>query len=482
MINKINSRKIHFIGIAGVGMSALAVMLKKEGNIVTGSDEGFYEPALGYLKKHDIPILSPHKKENIPTDADLIVIGKHAKLTAEDLPAQAGNEEVRAALNSGIPTKSFPEVLAEITADRENIIVAGSYGKSTCAALLSWCLLESGIGAGYFFGAVPIGFAENAHMGEDKHFVIEGDEYPAWSNDGSTKSKFLYLNPKDLLLTSCEHDHVNIFPTLESYLEPYKKLVTNLPADGLLIAGINNPNVKDVVENSKAEVVTYGIEDADWYPENIKYGQVTTFDLCHKGEKIVELSTSLLGTHNIENIVGVAAFLLEKKLITPEQLKKIVKGFKGIKRRLDLKAENSSVLVYEGFGSSYTKAKTVFDAIKLHFPSKKIITIFEPHTFSWRNKNNLEWYKDIFKDSDETLIFIPPEHGGATHDQATHEEILSEAKKYNKNIYGIKNKDEALEILEKTVNKDDLIILMSSGDLGGLIEEVPVWAEQKFPR
>lgn len=473
------NQKIHIIGIAGAGVSGVAVMLRELGHTVTGSDEGFYEPTTSYLKRHGIDILTPYKKENIPANVDMIIIGKHSKLSAEDLPAQAGNEEVKEALTMQDKVRSFPQVLGEITKERQNIVVAGSYGKSTCSALLAWCLIESDVDAGYFFGAIPVGFDNNSHVGTDKHFVMEGDEYPAY--DGP--SKFLYLNPRDILLTSCEHDHVNVFPTLESYVEPYKKLMALMPEDGLLVAGINNPNVQEVAALAKGRVVTYGLDPtATWYPSNIKYGVKTTFDLYKNDQKVTELSTTLLGTHNIENIVGVSAYLLEKNLITIDSLVGVIASFGGLKRRLDLKTNNSQVLVYEGFGSSYKKAKTVFDAIKLHFPNKRIITVFEPHTFSWRNKNNLDWYNDIFADSDETIIWKPPEHGSLTHDQASLEDILNVVKKNKAGVQGVETKEEALKILEDTVKNDDVIILMSSGDLGGLIEEVPKWVEQKFPK
>ena len=467
------NQKIHIIGIAGAGVSGVATMLRELGHTVTGSDEGFYEPTTSYLKRHGIDILTPYKKANIPEDVDMIIIGKHSKLTAGE------NEEVALALEQPDKVRSFPQVLGEITKERENIIVAGSYGKSTCSALLSWCLIESDKDVGYFFGAIPVGFDENSHVGTEKNFVMEGDEYPAYEGP----SKFLYLNPRDILLTSCEHDHVNVFPTIESYVEPYKKLMALLPADGLLVAGINNPNVKDVAALAPCKVVTYGLDStATWHPVDIKYGLKTTFDLYKGTEKVTTLSTTLLGRHNIENIVGVSAYLLERNLISLEDLVDVIESFGGLKRRLDLKTDKSSVLVYEGFGSSYMKAKTVFDAIKLHFPNKRIITVFEPHTFSWRNKNNLDWYKDIFTNSDETIIWKPPEHGSLTHDQASLQDILNVVQKTKPNAQGVETKEEALQILENITKPDDVIILMSSGDLGGLILEVPKWVEEKFPK
>lgn len=470
LLNK--QKKIHIIGVAGVGSSAIAVILQKLGHIVSGSDEGFYEPTTSYLKEHKIEIKSPYKKENIPFDVDLIIIGKHAKLNEKD------NEEVNAALSQRHKVRSFPQVLGEITKNRQNIVVAGSYGKSTCAAMMAWCLVQSGKKPGYFFGAIPIGFSENADFGSSQYFILEGDEYPAWEG----VSKFLYLHPTHLLLTSAEHDHVNVFPTLESYVKPYIELVKLLPEDGLLLAGANNPNVR-LISSPHKHTRTYGVSgDVDWSAKNIKYGVITRFDLYKDGIKVAELSTSLLGEHNIENIVAVSSFLLEIDAISVEDLQISISSFKGLKRRLELKSENSSVLVYEGFGSSYKKAETVFQAVKLHFPDRRVVTIFEPHTFSWRNKENLDWYKNIFKYSDQTIIFKPPTHGGDSHSQATLEEIMEVVRINSPYANDALDSAQVMQILDKTVRKDDIIILMSSGELGGLIEEVPKWVKQKFPQ
>jgi UDP-N-acetylmuramate: L-alanyl-gamma-D-glutamyl-meso-diaminopimelate ligase len=189
----------------------------------------------------------------------------------------------------------------------------------------------------------------------------------------------------------------------------------------------------------------------------------------------------LLGNHNIENIVGVSAFLLEKKLVNLKELKASIKTFKGVSGRLDLKSKKSSVLVYEGFGSSYSKAKSVFDALKLHFPNKRLITIFEPHTFSWRNRASKEWYQDIFENSESVILLPPPTHGAKTHDQMTFSEIKKEVKKNNKNTFAVKNEKEALSILGKITKKDDIVVLVSSGSLFGLTASVPKLMEKKFP-
>src|SRR6202049_1322429 len=152
-----NFKRAHFIGIAGKGMSAAALLLREMGVAISGSDEGFYPPVSDYLKAANIPCAQGYKKENIPPDADVIIIGKNAKLVPET------NDEVRAAFDSGILVRSFADLLQDMTVSAETIVIAGSYGKSTCTALLAWCLKEADKDPSYFIGEITSGFPGHAH-------------------------------------------------------------------------------------------------------------------------------------------------------------------------------------------------------------------------------------------------------------------------------------------------------------------------------
>lgn len=470
-------RKVHLIGICGKGMSGLAIMLKQKGYIVSGSDEGFYEPVAGMLKKNKIEIKTPHKAENIPQDADFIIIGKHAKLVPET------NIEVKSAFASGITIKSLPEAIGDLLGGKENTVVVGSFGKSTMTALITHILRESKKDPSYFIGAVPLGFNQNAHLGKGKNFILEGDEYPSANWDNT--SKMQYMNPTNAVLTSGEHDHINVFPTEESYIKPFLKFAALLPKNGLLVACKDGKNVMSIAKKSKSKVVYYGIhENNSYHTEKITYGMKTTFILYKGKKKIANFYTSMLGRHNIENIIGASAFVLEKKLVSVAELKKAIKNFKGLSGRIDLKTTKSSVVVYEGFGSSYAKAKSVFEALTLHFPNKRLITVFEPHTFSWRNHEAKAWYSDIFDSSNIVLILPPPTHGSATHTQMSQEDIVNivEEHKGKNNVYAPKDEKQALEILKNLLHKDDLIALITSGSLFGLTSSIPNLVEQIFPK
>ena len=466
-------KKVHFIGIAGKGMSATALLLRQMGCEISGSDDGFYPPVSDYLVRARIPFSKGYKKEHIPPDADIIVIGKNAKLVPHE------NDEVRAAFESGKPVRSFPDILEELIEGFDTIVVAGSYGKSTCTALLAWCLAHAGKDPSYFIGEVTNGFDAYAHLGKGGVFVLEGDEYPSANWDD--RSKFLHYRPKNILLTSATHDHINIFPTHEDYLTPFHSLLKLLPPDGLLIANRSEPFARSLADGFPGKKVFYAVEGATWSAERIVYGDKTTFDLMREKQKIVALSTTLLGTHNIENIVGVSAMLLEKEWLTPDELVGGIATFQGVKRRLDRKSDKTSIPIFEGFGSSYEKAKSAIAAIKMHFPRQRLVVVFEPHTFSWRNRSALAWYDDVFEGASKVFIYEPAAQGAGTHEQLSQDEIVARVMKAGFDVEAIQEPAAALTHMDRSLDKNDVILLLTSGHLGGLIEAIPRFAEKKFP-
>src|SRR5689334_6863986 len=470
-----NYSKAHFIGIAGKGMSAVALLLRQMGVRITGSDEGFYPPVSDYLRNENIPFAAGYCKENIPDDVDVIVIGKNAKLVPES------NEEVRAAMESGKPVRSFADLLHDMTVNSETVVVAGSYGKSTCTALLAWCLKVASKDPSYFIGEITNGLERHAHRGKGPTFVLEGDEYPASNWDD--RSKFLLYNAQNVLLTSATHDHINVFPTHAEYLAPFKTLLGALPADGLLVVNSHEPHARALADDVSCAIAFYALDDkSHWHAANIERGAETSFDLMRGGEKIIRLSTRMLGDHNIENILGVSAMLLEKGLLTPGELRAGMSTFQGVKRRMELLSPASTIPVYEGFGSSYEKARSAIAAVKLHFPERRLIIVFEPHTFTWRNRAAIAAYDDVFAGAAKVFIFEPASQGASTHAQLTQDEIVARTRAAGYDAEPIVDPKEALERLGSMLRADDVVLLLTSGELGGLIKTIPRLVEAKYPR
>jgi UDP-N-acetylmuramate: L-alanyl-gamma-D-glutamyl-meso-diaminopimelate ligase len=468
--------KAHFIGISGKGMSAVAKLLQDQGCVISGSDAEFYPPVSDYLRRHNLPLTEGYRASNIPDDVDIIVIGKNAKLVPDS------NEEVRSAFARGVPVRSFPEVLHDLVQRTSNIVVAGSYGKSTATALISWCLARGGKDPSYLIGEIVRGMDEHARLGKGDLFVLEGDEYPSANWD--TTSKFLYYRPTDILLTSAVHDHVNVFPTQVSFDAPFRALISLMPAHGVLVACADEENARRIACESSRPVVFYGLgsQDAVWSAKCIEFGERTRFMLTRGGEPIVELSTQLLGQHNVQNIVGATALLLERELLDPAAVQAAVASFEGVKRRMELLTRNSRVPVFEGFGSSYDKAISALDAVRLHFPGRRIVVVFEPHTFSWRSRDKLHWYDDVFDGAGLVLIYQPATQGAETHDQVTHDDIVRQVRKAGVDARAITTPEQALATLDRELRPEDVVLILTSGGLDGMIETIPALAERKFAR
>jgi len=466
--------KAHVIGVCGKGMSATAHLLQGQGYVVSGSDAGFYPPVSDYVETLGITTYEGYKASNVPQNPDLIVIGMNAKLREES------NEEVRFAReNYPDVIKSFPEVLEGLTLESHNIVVTGSYGKSTLTTLITWILDQAGKNPNYVIGEAPKQFEHSARIQNDVSLcVLEGDEYPSAHWDD--QSKFLHYNPNTVLLTAACHDHINIYPTLDDYHKPFKALLHKIESTGKLVACVDESNAKALYESHKGEKVSYGYDStASWSCYDEKYGSQSTAIITHNGQDVVKVQTVLLGRHNMQNIIGAAAVLLGGNLISPEQFTKGLRSFEGIVRRLDTKVtETCSVRAYEGFGSSYEKARSAIDAMNLHFPDSRITVVFEPHTFTWRNRGAIDQYEDAFTNVDTVWIYQPPTQGAGTHEQLSLEEIVGAASKHHRDIRTF----DAVNWQDMVQDQQagDVVLILSSANFDGLQEKIIQQIERNY--
>jgi UDP-N-acetylmuramate: L-alanyl-gamma-D-glutamyl-meso-diaminopimelate ligase len=463
-------QKVHIIGMCGVGMSATALLLTEAGWQVTGSDAECYGPPLDILARAGLTPRIPYAPSNIPEDVDCFVIGRNAKLTPEE------NEEVRAALATGKPVYSFPQMLGQLTEGRHNVVVAGSYGKSTVTSLVAHILRHAGVDAGYFVGAEPTSLPAPSSFGSDPTFVLEGDEYPSAHDDA--RSKFLHLHPQDVILTSIVHDHVNVYPTFADYQAPFRELLTLVPDDGIIVACADESGAIGMAENTPHTVIPYGIDNGAYRATNIEYGETTRFTLLCPDEADIELTTTQLGRHNVEDIVAASAYVRARNLVSREALPAAVASFAGVRRRLDNIAPGSSVPVYEGFGSSYEKARAAIAAIALHYPDRRLVVVFEPHTFGWRNRANLSWYDDVFTSASVVCVAPPEAQGAGTHDQLTHDEIMDRVQHT-----GVETLAYDPAHPENTVGKlmlGDVVLVLTSGSLEGSLVPLATLVRERF--
>src|SRR6185503_14315509 len=273
--------RIHFTGIAGAGMSAAALMLRDAGHEVSGSDAEAFPPLSTYVEGLGFPFHRSFAAENLPERLDVLVLGASAKLGGAD------NPEVAEARRRGVRITSFPELVGEATQGRRNTVVAGSFGKSTCTALMAHVLREAGHDAGWMIGAISPSLPATGRWGEAPQVVLEGDEYIVGPSD--RRSKFVLYHPRDVLLTSLVHDHVNVFPTFADYEAPFRELLRLIPADGLLVARESAP-IRAVAHETTSRIVWYDTAPCDgWYSEGVVYGETSRFTLVGPGGRRLPL-------------------------------------------------------------------------------------------------------------------------------------------------------------------------------------------------
>jgi len=456
--------RIHFTGVAGAGMSAAALMMREAGHQVSGSDEDVFPPMSTYVEGLGFPFHRRFDAANLPDGLDVLVLGASAKLGGQT------NPEVVEARRRGVRITTFPELVGQATAGRCNTVVAGSFGKSTCTDLMAHVLREAGRDPGWMVGAISPSLPDTGHWGSAPEVVLEGDEYIVSPADG--RSKFLLYHPRDVVLTSLVHDHVNVFPTFADYEAPFRELLRRLPAEGLVVAR-EHPAIRAIAGEAASRIVWYDTARcAGWWAQDIVYGDITRFCLIRPDGGRIALSTGLLGEHNIENIVGVGAYLLERGLVSEPALQAGVASFAGIRRRLDRLTARSAVPVIEGFGSSYEKARSAIEALLLHYPHRPLSVVFEPHTFSWRSRDALAWYDTVFEGAARVLIVPPPIHGAASHHQSSFEEILARTAATGVPVQGVRTAEEATRALS-ALTGDEIVLLLSSGPLLGLPDSLP---------
>ncbi|MFC1632818.1 UDP-N-acetylmuramate--L-alanine ligase [Patescibacteria group bacterium] len=387
--------KVHFIGIKGVGMSALAIIAKQRGWQVTGSDRSDKYITDKTLQQAGIRV-ADFDVANIKADLDLVVIGG---AWPQDHP------EYLAAEKQKIKIKTYSEFLGELMSTKLGVAISGSHGKTTTTAIIARILKEARRDPSYLIGTGTVdGLDGNAHAGKGKVFVVEADEYraAAWR----PISKFLDLDYQIAVLTGIEFDHPDFFKDITDIEHAFKKYIEKLPEDkGILIAAGDDLRVKKLLEDLPhgIRVETYGDStDNDWNYELIKQTKTgSQFTINHKGKNIGTFKLWLPGEYNIANALAAIAVARNLKVGWPI-IKKVLKSFQGAQRRFDVSKSGRRIFI-DDYAHHPTAIKAFLKAVKVRYPKYKIWAVFQPHTAS-RTNSLLGEFAEAFNDADKVLI------------------------------------------------------------------------------
>jgi UDP-N-acetylmuramate: L-alanyl-gamma-D-glutamyl-meso-diaminopimelate ligase len=456
------TKKVHFIGICGVAMSAVAAALWEKGYKVTGSDAGFFPPVSTSLTNLGIPYYSGwHPEKMIEGGAPDFVIVGNAVATK--------NPELLYVQEHKIPFMSYPEAVGEYLIKPHSIVVAGTYGKSTSSAMLSHILRHAGLKPSYMIGGVTQDGTPSASLGEGDWSVVEGDEYTTAKWD--QRPKFAHYKPTHLLVSAVKWDHADVYPTEKSFFDAFSTLFKALPKDGRIVACMDYETLPKLLAKAKREYITYGkSEKADYrYEKLITSPEGMEFDIVYHG-KTYHVKSPLIGGYNAENITG--CFAMAREIgISPSDITDAIKDFRGMKRRLEKRYENK-ITVIDDIAHSPEKAKSVLATLRSVYPGL-IIAVYEPNTGN-RTPQSKPAYKDAFKDADTVVI---PRLSKLKIDSSSPEktfngeelaEIISDS---NKDVHYLDNDEELTVFLTTGRSEGDVIAFLGSHGFRGMIED-----------
>lgn len=443
-----SEKKVHLIAIGGVVMHNLAIDLLSKGYHVSGSDDEIFEPSRSTLAKHQ---LLPEKigwfPEKITPDLEAVILGMHAR---------ADNPELLKAQELGIPIYSFPEYVYKQSEDKQRLVVTGSHGKTTITAMIMHVLKEAGREFDYLVGSHLNGFDTMLKLSNAPVIVIEGDEYLSSAIDPSPK--FLHYHHHIGVMSGLAWDHINVFPTFESYVAAFDKFADATPKAGALIYFQDDEVVSVICAKERADVLRFEYRA---HPHKILDGR--TYLLT---EKHGEIPLQVFGEHNMENI-NAARMACARLFVEDDQFYKAIQSFKGTSRRLEKIAENSHTTIFRDFAHAPSKLEATTEAVKYQFKNKTLVACLELHSYSSLNKKFLKQYKNKFKAADTAIVYFNPK--ALAHkklESLDKEEVRKAFDQDNLLVYSDIN--ELLQYLEKLDWNNKVLLMMSSGNFDGL--------------
>lgn len=451
-------RHIHFIGIKGVAMTALAIVAKEQGCQVTGSDTDEEFPTAQVLKKFKITPLLGFKKENIKGKPDLVVMtGAHGGMS---------NPEAQAAKELELRVLMHGQALSEFMIGKNGICVAGSHGKTTVAAMVAHILVGSGLDPSFAIGCGDIkSLGKPGHAGKGDYFVVEADEYVTDPGQDPTP-RFFWLNPLVAVITNIDYDHPDVYQNLKQVCQAFLTFAKKVSPDGLLVAGIDNENVRAILPEIKTAVLTFGFSPlADYQITRVSFGNTRTwFWLRYKGVDLGPFSLPIPGKLNVAN--AAAASIVANHLgISWEKIKELLPKFSGTKRRFEKMGEKEGIKFFDDYAHHPTQIKATLEAARTWFPSSRIIAIFQPHTFS-RTKALFDQFAKCFTDANQIIVVNIYPSAREKFDPTISSQLLVNAiKKYHQDARYIGKMEEVADYLKTELIPGDIVITMGAGDI-----------------
>jgi len=441
-------KRLHFIAIGGSAMHSLALAMQRLGYQVSGSDDAIFNPS-----KHNLEVAGLLPKqvgwfpEKITTKIDVVILGMHAK---------KDNPELQKAQELGLKIQSYPEFLATHSHDKSRVVVAGSHGKTTITSMILHVLNYHDIQTDFMVGAPLAGVKETLSLTDENDFILlEGDEYLSSAVD--LQPKFLWYQPEIALISGIAWDHINVFPSVEDYVQQFDSFISTIQAGGVLIY-----NAEDKVLAALVEAHPHPIKKIPYQTPEYFIDQGITYLETPEGR----LPLSVFGRHNLLNLAG-AQWITQLMGVDASDFYEAIPNFKGASKRLECLAKGNNALLFKDFAHAPIKVKATASAVKKQFSECKITICLELHTYSSLDPNFINQYAYSLSEADEPLVFYDPEALKIKKRKPIDAETIKQA--FACPTLRVFTEKKALaDYLLKKNYPNEVLVMMSSGNFGGL--------------
>lgn len=439
-------KKVHIISVGGAIMHNIAIQLDRKGYRVTGSDDLLFDPSLSRLKEAGLlPERTGWDPERITADLDFVIAGMHAR---------KDNPELKKAEELGLKIYSFPSFIRSQAEDQIRIVVAGSHGKTTTSSMIYHILSEKGLRADHLIGAQTEGMKDVVTFDGHPYFIIEGDEYPSSAID--PRPKFLHYDPDFLIITGIAWDHMNVFPTYESYFDSFVSLLRGLRTGCRVIYNAGDNEVVRLIEECR--------------PENSSPYSVLPYEV-RDGRFVVEKNHPLeiIGRHNIENLTAATELCLSLGL-EREKILTAAESFTGAAKRLQLLHDSPHGRIYQDFAHAPSKVRASVGAVYDSDPERPLTAVLELHTYSSLNKEFLPQYRHSLDRAEHAVVMFDPKIVANKKMTPLDEKAIRRAFD-REDIIIVQSRENLIDTLEEIVGERHgrmNLLMMSSGSFGGL--------------
>ena len=429
-------------------MHNLALALHDKGYRITGSDDVIFEPSRSRLQQAGLlPDAIGWFSDRIHTDLDGVILGMHAK---------ADNPELVRARELGIPVYSYPEFLYEQSKHKTRVVIGGSHGKTTITSMILHVMNYWDKPVDFMVGAQLEGFDRMVHLTDENEFILlEGDEYLSSALD--RRPKFHLYHPNIALLSGIAWDHINVFPTFDSYREQFRIFLESIVPGGSITYNAEDEQVRRLVESLEAPVR--------------KFPYRTPKYLVADGQTLLEtpegnLPLQVFGHHNLNNLAG-AKWICQQMGIDEADFYEAMASFKGASKRLELLGRGGNSRIFKDFAHSPSKVEATTRAVREQYPGHRLVACLELHTYSSLNSDFLKEYRDSLDAADQAMVFYIPESLDIKKlDPLEPSDIKSAFGREDLKVF---NETSALQQFLQTIPMEDtVLLLMSSGNYGGL--------------